>query len=936
MSSTVTPSQNISPLAQNSLTKLMVLNQRAQRRQRLFFGGMLLAFLGLVALTVLNSYNWQQRLVEHSEMRTRHAADRLMEGFATNLAAMMQMHVRDLQFLTSLPEQDLRPELLNRFNWVHTWLAQVACGPGQSTGHLNSEGFPLFYKNFLSDKRFQWRAVASRPFSDVAGTLHIPIQVTAAPLNQAGKEISRICSAELLFGNQHASTDPDTAHVLMLLDNQHHVLAEWRHGQWQPPTEVPVTWLAHLEMPVQGTPWILSAHWSSRFSPDMQRLLLRLNLWTLLLLFAELILVLVASVWMYRRFIESRYQRAHQALHEMILESVSIEEMYARLVELSVLGAGALAAYVALPDELHARLPVVAASARKSGLEAVLRRLPLSLDPQVSPWGQLLPALAYQNRQRVDPRTLHVSGAMAKAIAHFPELNGFREVIAWPVTLEGETQPSAIFVLEITQLTHWLFGHSLIAHWESLLHDLERYLERMRNFRIKEQLLQTDTLTGLPNRSRFSELVALRLASAQTERRVLGLAVLDLDMFNEVNTTYGPSEADSCLQEIARQLQDAFQKDAVLLARIGGDEFGILVEPICEEQIEQISQKILTAVSGAGQRILDAGLTTSIGWSLYPEDGKEFYALIAQADEALAQAKFQGGNTYRLYAGEIARRAKQRLWVHRDFPMAIQRGDIRFFLQPKADMEAARLVGVEMLARWRSPAGQWISPGKFMPYVEENAHLIRLLGIWAMREAVRLRQRVRNEGLDLQVSLNIGAKHFLEPAFMTDIQAYCPDGRGLTLEITETASVVGRKSAQPIMEWCQSRGFRLSMDDFGTGYSSLLSVARLRFNELKLDQSFIRTYRRDIASFGVAGASRLLSQLIKCELVAEGISTPDELHLWLLLGGRYIQGYLLSPPLPENAFFTWRHSLLPINLRSTEVVALQDMSSLWQKLQQSF
>ncbi|WP_139111705.1 EAL domain-containing protein, partial [Acidithiobacillus thiooxidans] len=123
-----------------------------------------------------------------------------------------------------------------------------------------------------------------------------------------------------------------------------------------------------------------------------------------------------------------------------------------------------------------------------------------------------------------------------------------------------------------------------------------------------------------------------------------------------------------------------------------------------------------------------------------------------------------------------------------------------------------------------------------------------------------------------------------------------------------------------------------SMDDFGTGYSSLLSVARLRFDELKLDQSFIRAFREDIASFGVAGASHLLSQLTDCDLVAEGISTPDELHLWLQLGGRYIQGYLLSPPLPENAFFTWRDCLIPPVLRSVRTVGLQDMAGLWQEI----
>lgn len=369
-----------------------------------------------------------------------------------------------------------------------------------------------------------------------------------------------------------------------------------------------------------------------------------------------------------------------------------------------------------------------------------------------------------------------------------------------------------------------------------------------------------------------------------------------------------------------------------ILARVGGDEFGLFIKLNDADHAILIGEEILKAVQNSARKMLDSTLSTSIGWAMFPADGQDVYTLMAQADEALAEAKRQGGNTFKFFGGEVSRRAKQRLWVRRDFPCALQKGDIHFFLQPKADMLEDCLTGVEMLARWCPAHAHWIGPGKFMPYVEENAHLVRLLGRWALEEAGRLRARMRSEGLDLQISLNIGAKHFLDPAFMQDIEQLCPDGNGLTLEITETASVIGRKSARPVMEWCQMRGFKLSMDDFGTGYSSLLSVARLRFDELKLDQSFIRAFREDIASFGVAGASHLLSQLTDCDLVAEGISTPDELHLWLQLGGRYIQGYLLSPPLPEKAFFTWRDCLIPPVLRSVRTVGLQDMAGLWQEI----
>jgi EAL domain-containing protein (putative c-di-GMP-specific phosphodiesterase class I) len=135
------------------------------------------------------------------------------------------------------------------------------------------------------------------------------------------------------------------------------------------------------------------------------------------------------------------------------------------------------------------------------------------------------------------------------------------------------------------------------------------------------------------------------------------------------------------------------------------------------------------------------------------------------------------------------------------------------------------------------------------------------------------------------------------------------------------------------MERCHELGYQLSMDDFGTGYSSLLSVARLPFDELKLDQSFIRQFRSDIGSFSIAGAARLLSQLTHIRLLAEGIETPGELRLWQQLGGRYIQGYILAPPLPENAFFTWHDQLMPALLHTKAPVPLQDLDWLWELMQ---
>ncbi len=169
--------------------------------------------------------------------------------------------------------------------------------------------------------------------------------------------------------------------------------------------------------------------------------------------------------------------------------------------------------------------------------------------------------------------------------------------------------------------------------------------------------------------------------------------------------------------------------------------------------------------------------------------------------------------------------------------------------------------------------------------VEEDIHLIRGLGIWGLQEAARLRQRFAQLRLALGISLNIGARHFLHPAFLDDLEEHCPQGKGITLEITETVALADLKTSAAIAAALKDRGFRLSMDDFGTGYSSLLYAAKLPFDELKLDQDFVRNFRHDHASFAVAGAARLLGDLSGRSLIAEGIATPADLALWMRMGG---------------------------------------------------
>jgi len=745
------------------------------------------------------------------------------------------------------------------------------------------------------------------------GLLRLPIQVE-------NSKQGRTCSAVLQFYGLGSDQD-----VLLSLLDRDQLLASWFHNGWQD-MAAPATW-SNANTVVPGTPWTMRAFWKEQLSAAEQEFLLRLRLGTALLMSIELMLSILLFFWIYRRDQDRRYHWVQEQLRKSMLADLPLTDLLHQLAQLAVSVLRAKGSFIAQPAG-EKRLQVSAVYGRSPTLQEALTALPLSLDENLNPWGRLLPTLAFRRRQRVDRHSPQDKSAWAQARAQFPALREMKRPTVWPLLQGPERPPVGVLEVEATGMQHYILGNQLLRHWDPILAELQVHLQAYCDAQEQQHLLHYDKLTQLPNRMHFLDLAAERLEGNNS----YWLTVIDLDHFNEMNTVFGSRSTDACLQAVARKVLAILPKDA-LFGRIGGDEFaGLIPERFGPEEI---SKAIAKAVAEAGRETLKATLTCSLGWAQFPEDDLDLGDLFHHANEALAQAKIAGRDVWQLYGGVVRERAQRRLRVHHQFPDAIEKGNIAFFLQGKADMEKQRISGVEMLARWRMDDGNWLGPGKFMSWVEENPRLIRLLGRYALSEAMRLRDKAKQLGLeDWSISLNIGARHFLAPEFIDDLSEICPDGRGLVLELTETAQVLGRRPARPTMESCRKLGYQLSMDDFGTGYSSLLSVARLPFDELKLDQSFIRQFRYDIGSFGIAGAARLLSQLSHIRLLAEGIERPEELRLWQQMGGRYIQGFLIAPPLPEQAFFDWYNDLVPHLLHAKPPMPLQDLGILWQQLQE--
>lgn len=596
-----------------------------------------------------------------------------------------------------------------------------------------------------------------------------------------------------------------------------------------------------------------------------------------------------------------RYRTALSAMQYLLLQDPSPEAIYHSLGELLLEHTDALSTtvWVYEPDSRWLR-PTVAV-ARDETTTARLKTLEVSLDPANRPQGLMFTPRVFRARKPIVLSEPHQDPELQIAWQNNPVHQGVRSIGGWPIILPDESAPSA--VLTIQGLDRDYFSNPLRELLDQLVGSVSLAIAHHRRRLRVEQLSLHDPLTGLPNRAYFKQTAKDAMSRAQRARRPFALGVLDLDRFKDWNDTLGHLSGDSLLQNVANSLGTAMRHGEGV-ARLGGDEFGIHVILDSHKQLHQISSRLLKAVAKIEHE--DGRMTGSLGWALFPDDGTDFETLFAHADAALYGAKDAGRNSYKIFHDDIAQEVHQRFSVRKTFPEALDNGEIEFFLQPQANIGTGELDGAELLVRWRR-LNEHVSPAEFMPAVERDRDMIRALGCAALREAVQVRSRLADAGLPLQVAVNIGAGHFLEPDFLEDVAAALDggDAEGLTIEITETTTLPDLAQARRIIRLLKERGFRLSLDDFGTGYASLHYAASLPVDELKVDQHFIRRFRASPRSLAVVGTAVLLGQLTGQSVIAEGIETSQDSRLWMHMGGNRIQGYLLTPPLPQDRFLHW-------------------------------
>ena len=416
-----------------------------------------------------------------------------------------------------------------------------------------------------------------------------------------------------------------------------------------------------------------------------------------------------------------------------------------------------------------------------------------------------------------------------------------------------------------------------------------------------EYLAHHDPLTGLPNRTLFQDRFEQAIARARRNGGQAGLLFVDLDHFKTINDTLGHALGDELLVQVAARLQ-ALVREVDTVARIGGDEFAVVLTDCGYEEAGSIAQRLVADLAGnfelRGRKLY---VTPSAGLALYPQDGEDMDSLYRAADMALYQAKADGRNRLRLYKPELQQRLVEDTALEAALRRALTNDELRLVYQPQFDAsDPERLVGAEALLRWEDPEKGPISPGQFIP-LAECSDLITELG---HRVVALLCEQVgawRAAGLaPPPISFNISPKDFRAGNFAA-VLFQSMDQEGITadqlqVEFTEGTLTERSESVHQQIRELHQGGIALAIDDFGTGYSSLVNLKRLPLTELKIDQSFVDGLGTDDNDEAIVRAILAMAQALGLRSVAEGVETPQQLRWLQAHGCGRIQGFLLARP----------------------------------------
>jgi diguanylate cyclase (GGDEF)-like protein len=428
--------------------------------------------------------------------------------------------------------------------------------------------------------------------------------------------------------------------------------------------------------------------------------------------------------------------------------------------------------------------------------------------------------------------------------------------------------------------------------------------ERVQSEQTIRRLAYHDALTDLPNRALYTDRLTIALAQARRTHQQVAVVFLDVDRFKMINDTLGHPAGDDVLKSIAGEL-GSLVREGDTVARVGGDEFTLLLTDIQGDDVAAIAGRILDTVRRPrmiGEQ--EMHVTTSVGIAMFPQDGDDVETLLRHADTAMYRAKAQGRDCFQTYTPSMSDEIVRRVSTESDLRRALEREEFVVYYQPQLDGETWRISGAEALIRWHHPVRGLVLPGDFISIAEDTG-LIVPIGAWVLRAACRDAKAWQDAGLPpITVTVNLSARQFQQLNLVDMIASVLRetglDSRHLELEITEGTTVHDPEFAAKVIEELRSMGVRISIDDFGTGYSSLSYLKRFKIDRLKIDRSFIDELTIDPNNAAIATAVIAMAHSLSLGVVAEGVETQDQLDFLVAHDCDSFQGFYIGRPEPES------------------------------------
>jgi len=469
-------------------------------------------------------------------------------------------------------------------------------------------------------------------------------------------------------------------------------------------------------------------------------------------------------------------------------------------------------------------------------------------------------------------------------------------------TLEIHSVHKEIFVVHQVRIVpefdemHQICGALTIA---TDITELAEYRRKVENMAFH------DPLTGLPNRTLFSQKLSVAIHKAKTNNGMFALMMLDLDQFKAINDTMGHETGDKLLIEVAKRVNDL--EKSYVCARLGGDEFIILVEPLqSRAHVESLSSTLLNQIMQV--YMIDGSeyfISASIGISYYPNDSDDMNDLLKYADSAMYYAKKSGRNRYHAYSPNLTESIQQRLNVETELRRAIENHEIYLEYQPIVDIESKRVMGLETLCRWNSRKLGVVPPSVFIQIAEDTGMIVGL-GHWIMQEAFKAARLINMQlRQPISVSVNLSARQFFEVDLIYQVSNLLQEQQcnpaWIKFEITESLLLENNQQVLKTLNAFNDLGIKISLDDFGTGQSALAYLGKFPIHQVKIDYSFVKEITNNANDALLVRAIIALTATLNKELVAEGVETLAQATLLQSYDCRYAQGYLYSKPIGLEA-----------------------------------